>query len=546
MRTTASLSGLTLALALSAAACTGVISGDDTVLGAGGGAAEGTVRPRGACAPVRKTAYRRMNAREFQAAVRDLFEVPALELGEYPQDFFSTRGFDNDDINTRTSPVDAEKVFTAAERVAGQVASAPGSKFGACKTATDLRACLTPLLTSTLRRAYRAPVDPTVLGALLDVAAAAPDKGEGIADAIAAMLASPRFVMHLVDYERNLDKDGTHELSPHELASRLSFFLWSSVPDDQLLDLADSTKLRDPAVLASEVRRMLADARASRFLATFPSQWLGYHRVATSTRDAKTYPEFDDTLKRSMVTESNMLFDDVLKSGAPADTLVTATHSFVDRSLASLYGVPFPGDAKDPFARVSLEGTRRRGLMMQAATMTATATGNLAIHRGVFVLSRVLCEPLGLPPQAVSLKPGPAARTEREKLAAHASDPVCNGCHARIDPIGLSYSNFDAIGRFRRADEAGPIDASGKLPDGRAFGDAADLASFVASGDTFEICLANHLASFATARIVEGDEMCLLKEVVGRGTADGTTSIPRLISELVASDLFSLSRMVER
>lgn len=241
-----------------------------------------------------------------------------------------------------------------------------------------------------------------------------------------------------------------------------------------------------------------------------------------------------------------MLFDDVLKSGAPADTLVTATHSFVDRSLAASTAFPFPVTRKVPFARVSLEGTRRRGLMMQAATMTVTATGNLAIHRGVFVLSRVLCEPLGLPPQAVSRQArASSAHGAREAGGSRERSRVQRmPCPHRSDWPFLS--NFDAIGRFRTADEAGPIDASGKLPDGRAFADAADLASFVASGDTFEICLANHLASFATARIVEGDEMCLLKEVVGRATADGTTSLPRLISELVASDLFSLSRMVDR
>jgi hypothetical protein len=485
-----------------------------------------------------RTVIRRMNFREFSNATRDLLGNHSLAAHDFPDDGFGGMGFDNDDQAIRTLGTAGEKIFTAAEKVVDQVMTNPESFLNSCNTSSSRLSCVSNLIQSTARRAFRRDVALADVQSLIDLSMKTSDIRTGVRNAMVAMLASPRFLFHLIDYSVNR-KGTTHTLSAFEFASRLSFMLWSSIPDDRLLNLASSGQIFDPITQKAEITRMLADPKAQRFVQAFPAQWLGYNSVLTTERNLSFFPEFNDQLRQSMVNEANLLFMDVFKRNLSVETLITADYTFVDQTLAQFYGIPYPAGSTG-FTGVRLDGTNRRGLLTQAAFMTGSVHGNSTspVHRGIVMLSKVLCQPVGTPPAGIPpLGATDGSLTLREALSEHVSSPTCFSCHKHMDPIGFAFENYNPIGKWRNADLQGrPYQIHGQMPDGFKFNKPGEVALWMATGDKFKACFSNYLAAYSVGRTLSSGDKCL--------TPEGAT-IESTIQNIISSDLFRKSTLKE-
>jgi hypothetical protein len=295
-----------------------------------------------------------------------------------------------------------------------------------------------------------------------------------------------------------------------ELASRLSFFLWSSIPDDELLNLASRNRLRDSATLRRQVDRMLADARSAALVTSFAGQWLYLRNLAAATPDARSFPDFDDNLRHSFRRETELLFESVVHENRSVLDLLRANYTFLDERLAKHYGIP--GVYGSRFRRVELPpDSVRRGLLGQGSILTITSYANRTspVLRGKWVLENILGAPPPPPPQNVP--PLDERRTEgkapsmRERMLQHRANPACASCHQLMDPIGLSMEHFDAIGRWRTRSEAGtPIDAAGGLPGGSTFDGVAGLRQAVlARPELFTTTMTEKLLTYALGRGLE-------------------------------------------
>ena len=344
----------------------------------------------------------------------------------------------------------------------------------ACRPASPDRElpCATEILSTLARRAFRRPVTGADVDVLLGFFESGRLDGsfdEGIQYALERLLVDPEFLFRVERDPEGLAAGTVYALDDIELASRLSFFLWSSIPDDELLAVAERGELSRPAVLESQVRRMLADPRALGMVQNFASQWLLVRNVRFAEPDRALFPEFDGNLRDALARETELLFHDQFRRDLSILDLLRADYSFVNRRLAEHYGIPdvYGGH----FRRVPLQDERRHGLLGHGSILTVTSYPNRTspVLRGKWVLENLLGAPPPPPPADVpSLdeSAGATPTTVRERLEQHRANPVCASCHARMDPLGFALENFDPIGRWRDADGALPIDASADLPDG--------------------------------------------------------------------------------
>ena len=345
--------------------------------------------------------------------------------------------------------------------------------------AAEEDACAKRILSTVMRRAFRRPVADVDLQTPLKFYkdAQAADKGfeAGIEVALAAVLVSPEFLFRVESDPANAAPNTAYRISDLELASRLSFFLWSSIPDDELLDAAASGKLRTPAVLERQVRRMLGDPRSRTLVNNFAEQWLYLRNLSSTTPDMRSFPDFDDNLRQAFRQETEMFFESIMREDRSIPELLSANYTFVNERLAKHYGIPNVYGSR--FRRVEFDGTNGRGgLLRQGSVLTVTsyATRTSPVIRGKWILDNILGVPPPPPPPAVPpLKENEAgigkALSVRERLALHRANMPCAGCHKLMDPVGFSLENYDAVGRWRDMEEGKPIDSSGGLPDGRTF-----------------------------------------------------------------------------
>ena len=398
--------------------------------------------------------------------------------------------------------------------------------FGAPPTGpNDEDAAARKTLTSLLRRAYRRPVtDAEVQGAFgvykQGANEAATDKFKaGIEMALAAVLVSPEFLFRVERDPGGVAPNTPYRVSDLELASRLSFFLWSSIPDDELLDVAIAGKLHEPATLEREVKRMLADTRSRALVTNFASQWLHLRNLDSITPDMRLFPDFDDNLRQAFRQETELFFESILREDRSALDLLHANYTYVNERLAKHYGIPHIYGTR--FRRINLdEDSGRGGLLRQASLLMVTsyATRTSPVIRGKFVLDNLLGVPPPPPlPDVPALKDNTVDGnlTVRKRLAEHRSNAVCASCHNLMDPVGLSMEKFDAIGR-RRTDEGGiPIDASGGLPDGSKFEDVAGLEkALLARPEIFVGTFAEKLMTYALGRGVEYFDAPTIRTIV--------------------------------
>ena len=423
------------------------------------------------------------------------------------------------------------------------------------------------ILRDLARRAYRRPVaddDVTTLLAFFD---AAREEGEsfeqGIEAAVAAMLVNPHFLFRLERGQDSGDGSAIVPLTDHELASRLSFFLWSSIPDDRLLDLADAGTLSQEAVLRDETRRMLADDRAAALATNFAAQWLHLRNLASITPDLRLFPDFDDNLRHAFREETERLFLDVLRNDRPVTALIDSPYTFLNERLAVHYGIP--GVTGSRFRRVDLPpdvpaAARRGGLLRHGGVLMVTsyATRTSPTIRGNWILENLLGTPAPPPPPDIpnlTEKSALAASTVRERLARHRADPACAGCHDLIDPVGFALENFDAVGRWRDRDGSLPIDSRGRLPDGTELDGLAELeAGLVADPRALAQTLTEKLMTYALGRAVGPSDApairAILRETAStapeRKTSPKKYVLSSLIAGIVVSEPFRVRRAVDR
>ena len=338
--------------------------------------------------------------------------------------------------------------------------------------------CAKEILTTLARRAYRRPVTPAEAQDLLDFYSLGRRSGSfdrGLEMAVRRILVSPHFLFRIERDPEGVPPDTPYRLTDLELASRMAFFLWSSIPDDELLDLATRGELRDPAVLEQQIKRMIVDARSAALVDNFAGQWLYIRNVPFATPDSDKFGEFDENLREAFWRETELFFESTLREDRGILDLLTADYTFVNERLARHYGIP--GIYGNWFRRVSLTGDAsvRAGLLGKGSTLLVTsyATRTSPVLRGKWILDNVLGTPPPPPPPDVpSLQEQRDGRSlsMREAMEEHRKNPVCASCHARMDPLGFALENFDAIGRWREIDgSTGPIDASGVMPDGMPF-----------------------------------------------------------------------------
>jgi hypothetical protein len=401
-----------------------------------------------------------------------------------------------------------------------------------------------------MQRAFRRPVEPAEVERYAQLVTTEMASGEKFLSAyktaMVAILCSKNFI-YLV--EGNAERsDG--RLNDFELAARLSYFLWSTMPDEALLESARQGTLHEPAELRRQTTRMLADPKAARFSEQFPRDWLQLQMVGMFPPDKKLYPDYDAHLEQSMIGETTAYFREVLQQNLSLREFLTSNWTMVNPRLALHYQLPLP--AQDRFERVALLPEHHRGgLLTQASILSLTSDGtrHRPVHRGKWVLESIVGKSPPPPPANVKpIEPTPAMQpkaTLRMKLAAHKSDASCASCHRRIDPLGFAFDNYDAIGRWRTHEvvsdgngENPRVDASGELPDGRKFENADEFKQLLASDlATFNAAFVEKLAIFATRRVMTIDDRESLGQIAAQSKA-GEYRLQTIIENLVASDLF--------
>lgn len=373
--------------------------------------------------------------------------------------------------------------------------------------------CARTILSTLARRAYRRPVTDADLQAPLTFYMEGRAKGgfdAGVETALRAILASPQFLLRVEQDPPNIAPDTAYRISDLELASRLSFFLWSSIPDDELLDLAIRGKLSEPAVLEQQVRRMLADSRSQALVTNFAGQWLYLRNLAAVSPDPRLFPDFDDNLRQAFRLETELFFESILREDRNVVDLLRANYTFLNERLAKHYGIP--NVYMSQFRRVTLdENSVRGGLLGQGSILTLTSYANRTspVLRGKWILDNILGMPPPPPPQNVPpLEDNNATgkvRSMRERMAQHRTNPACSGCHQLMDPVGLSMENFDAVGRWQTRSESGSsIDASGGLPDSSTFEGVSGLRqALLRRPERFVTTVAEKLLTYALGRGME-------------------------------------------
>lgn len=393
----------------------------------------------------------------------------------------------------------------------------------------DEEACAMHILSELMHRAYRRPVEPQDLEAPLDLFRQGREEGgfdAGIELALSAILVNPQFLFRIERDLPGLPPGTAYPLSDLELASRLSFFLWSSIPDDNLLDSAEHGRLRDPAILESQVRRMLSDERSRSLATNFAGQWLYLRNLDSVTPDMRLYPDWDDNLRQALRRETELFFEGVLREDRSVLDLLKADHTYLDERLAKHYGIPHVYGSR--FRRVSVDDADHRGgLLRQGSVLTVTsyATRTSPVLRGHWVLKNLLgTPPPPQPPNVPALEDNTVAASLplRERLAQHRTNEGCAVCHDIMDPVGFSLENFDAVGRWRELEAGEPLDTAGGLPDGSRFvGPAGLQQALLDRPEPFVGTLTEKLLTFALGRGVEPYDAPAIRRILREAEPNG-------------------------
>lgn len=420
------------------------------------------------------------------------------------------------------------------------------------RTPAEELTCATEIVTRLTRRAFRRPVTEAEVAGPLRFYTAARSTGDfdrGIESALTAILASPKFLYRAEPVPADAEPGSIHELTDLELASRLSFFLWSQGPDDELLEIAAYDKLKEPGTLEQQVKRMLADPRSESLVTNFADQWLRVGKINDNEPDPGLFPDFDPTLRPALRRETELFVDSILRSDRSVIELLTADHTFLNERLAVHYGMA--NIRGDQFRRVTLEDSNRWGLLGKGAMLMGTSYGNRTapVLRGAWILENITGTPPHAPPPGVeTLKENADGRkpeTVRERLEAHRANPSCNACHGVMDPLGFALENFDATGKWRDKDRETitVIDSSGQLSDGTALNGPADLRNaLIKRPEQFVQTLTEKLMIYGLGRTIEYHDMPVIRQIV-RDAAQDQYRFSSIVLGIVNSPPFRLTQV---
>jgi len=413
----------------------------------------------------------------------------------------------------------------------------------------DEPACAKEIIAKLARRAFRRPVTDTEVQGLMafyDQGRRQGDFETGVQQVLARILVSPRFLFRVEEDPADLPEGAVYRLDDLALASRLSFFLWSSIPDDELLEVAAAGRLSDPATLERQIRRMIADPKSKALVENFAGQWLYLRELANAQPDAK---DFDENLRQAFRRETELLFDSIVREDRSLVTLLDADYTFVDERLAQHYGIPNVRGSY--FRRVRLDASSpRRGLLGHGSILTVTSVANRTspVSRGKWILENILGTPAPVPPPGVETnldedQKTVKARSLRERLEAHRANPTCASCHKIMDPIGFSLENFDLIGKWRDFDGSSPIDASGELVDGSKVNGPEELRrALMSRSEAFVTTASEKLLTYALGRAVQYYDMPAVRAIVRRAARDDYR-FSSLVLGIVQSEPFRMKKV---
>jgi hypothetical protein len=559
-----------LGLALLSGACQGEIGGVAGANGSNAGRVPGSssdgdpgastarppLNPDGTKAPgldVNRVAIHRLNNAEYDNTMHDLLGVTSTPATSFIEDE-KLGGFDN--IASAFGMTDAqyEQYFNAADALVEEAftdASLRGRILTCTPTSNTDAACASKIITAFGARAWRRPLEATEVSRLQKVLTDAVALGEdftgGVKQVVKSILSSTAFL-----YRTEVDADPAstvaHPVGGYEMASRLSYLFWSTMPDATLFAEAANGDLLDVKPLSAQIDRLLADGRSSQFLANFAGQWLGLRDLGNHQVEPSVFPDWSDALRRSMVQEGLLYFDEFLSGNRGMDEFFTADVNFVDPALAKLYGVAAPTNGK--VERVINANDTRRGFLGLSSflTMTSYSYRTAPTLRGKWVLENLLCQDVPPPPANVPKldmsMDSTAAQSEnvRVRLEAHRANPQCASCHKILDPIGLGLENFDAIGDYRTTYLNGDaIDASGMLPDGTAFNGLTELTDALSTDKRLTDCVSKKMMTYALSREVGDSDAPYLEQIRSQWTTDGL-GLADLLKQIVLNDTFRYRR----
>lgn len=486
---------------------------------------------------------RRLTRTEYDNTVRDLLGDATKPALAFPKDE-TALGFDNNAQALSVSSLLAEQYMTASEALA-KTAVANLSQLVPCDPTTG-DACARQFIQTFGKRAWRRPLVQTEIDALdtvFTMGSTGADFATGIQLVIEAMLQSPYF-LYRVEFGAGTPLPSTNALplSDYEMASRLSYFLWNTMPDDALFAAADSAQLHTKEQVLAQARRMIDDPKAHDAVANFNQQWLMLYQVDDLDKDATIFPAWNASLRPLLKQETTTFTDAVTFGGGSLNDLLTAPYTYANQTLADYYGLQ--GVSGDTFQKVSVDPAQRSGMLTQGSilALTSHADQTSPVRRGKFVQTQLLCQSPPPPPPNLNIKPPVVdpTLTTRQRFAQHTADPFCAGCHRWMDPIGFGFENFDAIGKFRTTENGTPIDSSGEMTfsdvDGN-FNAVTGLAQKLSGSQMVRDCVVTQWFRFGYGRAETMDDMCTLKSLKSQFGAGGYR-IKDLIVAITQTDAF--------
>ncbi|MEM6994636.1 MAG: DUF1592 domain-containing protein [Myxococcota bacterium] len=489
---------------------------------------------------------RRLTHWEFDNTIRDLLGDDARYGEAFPNETSET-SFDNQAAALGVGALLAEDYMRAAEAVAAVAITDLDALLTCYPGAIGEDPCALEWIEEFGARAYRRPLTTAQrdrLFALYEATKADHGFAGGLELTLQAMLQSPYFLYRVEEGLPDPAGEGVVALDDWEIASRLSYLLWGSMPDDALFEAAEAGELADADGIAAQAERMLADDRARDVVATFHRQWLRLDDVDTMSKDPVLFPEFDDALRGSMKASTEAFIDHVVFDGeGDLGTLLTASYGFADDAMAGLLGIAAPGSSTPVY--VELPADERAGLLTQPSVLASTAKANQTspVSRGAFVQARLMCTTLPEPPPDVDTTPPEVDQdaTTRERFEQHSSDPSCAGCHALIDPVGFGLEHYDALGRYRNEENGMPVDASGTLPGGDNgnidFDGAVELSVALADEAQVRDCFVQQWFTYAHGRAPEPEDSCSV-ETLQLDFESADDDVRALLVALTRTDAF--------
>lgn len=487
----------------------------------------------------------RMNKDEYNNTVKDLFGSPSSVTDSFPPDNDGEAYANDAALLAKASEAQIEQYFHAAEKVVEDIWDRDKSMIMTCNPSSTVPStCARNIIEHWGRLVFRRPITTEERDQLLSfvntqsgVQASVFEKG--IQTALKSMLFSPNFIYRTISSSTG----STSNLDGYELATRLSYFIWSSTPDAELLNKASTGALMQPSEIKAQVIRMLGDARSQRLTKNFAKRWMGLNRLAQVVPDPSVYPNYTASLKTSFEKETELLFQNIFEQNASFDEVLNANYSYINGQLASHYGIS--GVSGSQFRKVSLNGTSRRGVASHGSVLMLTShtDDSSVINRGKWLLEKLMCDPPPPPPANIPGLPDTGSTsglTKRQALEAHRNNPSCFSCHAKMEPLGFGLENFDAIGGWRTSLNGKPVDNAGALPNGQPYNSTAQLAQYLTENETFYQCAAKNLVTYAIGRRLEDQDDCNVRDIAK--SIDPGKSIADTITAIVTNDLFKKVR----